>query len=153
MITTDAPIVAYVCIYICVQLQVHTDQSSSRVLTMSFEDGCTAVDRQYMEDHGLSLAEVSALVSKIFNRMVFEHGFVHCDPHPANVRVVASPRGAHSWLRPWHRSPRVVLLDHGQYRELDDQFRLAYANLWQVGTLVGSQMHALVWGVAEGVHR
>lgn len=111
--------------------EVHTNESSSRILTMSFEDGCTAVDRKYMEEHGLSLAEVSALIAKVFSRMVFEHGFVHCDPHPANIRVIASPRGAHSWLRPWHRSPRVVLLDHGQYRELDDHFRLSYAKLWQ----------------------
>jgi aarF domain-containing kinase len=25
----------------------------------------------------------------------------------------------------------VILLDHGLYRELDDEFRLNYANLWK----------------------
>ena len=38
------------------------------------------------------------------------------------------------------REPVLVLLDHGLYKELDDEFRLNYCRLWKVseGTRCGS---------------
>ncbi|XP_044128522.1 aarF domain-containing protein kinase 1 [Bufo gargarizans] len=52
--------------------------------------------------------------------MIFVHGFVHCDPHPGNVLVRQSEGG-----------PEILLLDHGLYQELTDNFRLNYCHLWQ----------------------
>ena len=49
--------------------------------------------------------------------MIFMHGYVHCDPHAAN------------------------LLDHGLYRSITDQFRHDYACLWQVGLPVLARLH------------
>jgi aarF domain-containing kinase len=61
---------------------------------------------------------------------------VHCDPHPANVLVRPDPvRGA--------PHAQLVLLDHGLYRELSDDFRVAYAALWR----------ALVFGDVEVIRR
>lgn len=51
---------------------------------------------------------------------VFVEGFVHCDPHPANLMVRKQDGG-----------PFLVLLDHGLYKELDDDFRIKYAGLWR----------------------
>ena len=42
----------------------------------------------------------------------FISGFVHCDPHPGNILV-----------RAVNSKPQIVLLDHGQYRELSEDFR------------------------------
>ena len=58
-----------------------------------------------------------------YNKMIFVHGVVHCDPHAGNLLVRPHPR------RPGQ--PQVVLLDHGLYRDLDDAFRLAYCRLWK----------------------
>lgn len=52
----------------------------------------------------------------------FRHGFVHCDPHDANLLVRPHPKDP--------SRPQVVLLDHGLYRELDDDFRRNYTRLW-----------------------
>jgi len=46
-----------------------------------------------------------------------------CDPHAGNILVTR--RSATD------SRPRLVLLDHGLYKELDDPFRLSYAHLWQ----------------------
>jgi aarF domain-containing kinase len=35
---------------------------------------------------------------------------------------------------------QLVLLDHGLYRDLDDEFRLAYAGLWRSLVFAGTDM-------------
>ena len=61
--------------------------------------------------------ELATLVNRIFGRMTFVHGFVHCDPHPGNLLVDSNGR--------------VVLLDHGVYRSLDDDTRRTWCKLWR----------------------
>jgi aarF domain-containing kinase len=46
----------------------------------------------------------------IYSRMIFSHGFVHCDPHPGNVLV--NPIGDAKKDREF----QIVLLDHGLYQ-------------------------------------
>lgn len=41
---------------------------------------------------------------------------VHCDPHAANMLVRAK-----------NGKPELILLDHGLYRQITDDFRLEYA--------------------------
>jgi predicted unusual protein kinase regulating ubiquinone biosynthesis (AarF/ABC1/UbiB family) len=47
--------------------------------------------------------------------------FVHCDPHFANMMVRKDSKGR----------PQLVLLDHGLYKQIEDDLRLEYAALWQ----------------------
>lgn len=49
----------------------------------------------------------------IFSRMIFSHGFVHCDPHPGNVLInpVASTNNNEK-----NQEFQIVLLDHGLYQ-------------------------------------
>ena len=61
--------------------------------------------------------------------------FVHCDPHPANVL-----------LRNKNGKPQMVLVDHGLYKEIDDNFRIRYAQLWK------SLMLADLKGIEEACH-
>ena len=99
---------------------IHRELSGPRVLTMDFAEGVPVGDRAAIEGAGLRPSEVARLVASTFSEMIFEHGFVHCDPHEANM-LVRSVGGR----------PRLVLLDHGLYREIDDAFRLEYAALWR----------------------
>jgi aarF domain-containing kinase len=87
--------------------------SSSRVLTMTFEDGCSVTDTDALRRMHLSPAAVANLLSETFCSLIFDGGFCHCDPHPGNVLV--RPRAGHP------ESPQLVLLDHGLYR---------YARVW-----------------------
>lgn len=68
-------------------------------------------------------------MSQAFAEMMFKHGFVHCDPHAANVLVRPLPSG--SWNIFGRKKPQLVLLDHGMYKELDDSIRISYAALWK----------------------
>jgi aarF domain-containing kinase len=106
----------------CVVPKIVWRQTSPRVLTMEFEEGFKATDVAAIERHGFRKKDVARLISSVFSSQVFTSGFVHCDPHPANVV-----------LRPNRRdgTPQLVLVDHGLYRELDATFRQQYARLWK----------------------
>lgn len=80
----------------------------------------------------LLVSDIAKLIASVFNEQVFLEGFVHCDPHPANLMV-----------RKQNGGPFLVLLDHGLYKQLDDDFRIQYAYLWR------SLMMADVKGIKE----
>eukprot|EP01032_Pedospumella_encystans_P008064 gene8064-9611_t len=97
--------------------------SATKVLTMSFEEGCYVSNKRQIEAWGLSKAHIAHTISTVFWDQIFKDGFVHCDPHEANLLVRPNPRNP--------AKPQIVLLDHGLYRQLDDQFRKDYCRLWQ----------------------
>jgi aarF domain-containing kinase len=71
--------------------------SSARVLTMEFIDGAGVTDLQALRRMGADPGRLSQLINETFSEMIFIHGYVHCDPHAANmlVRRRVSPAG---WL-------------------------------------------------------
>lgn len=105
----------------CIIPKVLWKYTTPRVLVMEFEEGFKATDVSAIEKAGLSKSEVSRLISSVFASQVFISGFVHCDPHPANVLLRAKPNG----------KPEMVLVDHGLYRELESEFLLHYSRLWK----------------------
>lgn len=112
--------------------RVHDRLTTKRVLTMDFEEGCNATDLASLDAMNLPHDEVAKLVSQVFTKMIFLDGFVHCDPHAANV-LIRSRSGDRN------NTPQLVLLDHGLYKELDDEFRLEYARLWQALVLADAK--------------
>ncbi len=86
---------------------------------------------------GLNPPDVADTVMSLFTEMIYHHGFVHCDPHPGNLLVRRRPvnendaprRGGDQFANTTSEA-QVVLLDHGLYRELSEQFRLNYCSLW-----------------------
>ncbi|ESW35530.1 hypothetical protein PHAVU_001G242500 [Phaseolus vulgaris] len=109
--------------------KVYWNLSTSKLLTMEFMDGAYVNDVKTIQKLGIDLHELSTLVSQTFAEMMFKHGFVHCDPHSANLLVRPLPSSKTSiWGR---KKPQLILLDHGLYKELDFQTRTNYASLWK----------------------
>ncbi|GMH80938.1 hypothetical protein TL16_g08758, partial [Triparma laevis f. inornata] len=94
--------------------------SSERVLCMSFEEGFCSTDLKQIERNDLNKADCAELISEVFCYQVFSTGFVHCDPHPANVMLRKGKNG----------KPTVVLVDHGLYKTLPIDFRVTYCDFW-----------------------
>lgn len=67
---------------------------------------------------------MSQLLTDVFSLQLFVKGYVHCDPHPGNVFVVRNPNK-------WFNSTEIVILDHGLYHTIDDEFRVKYCELWK----------------------
>ncbi|KAJ8609042.1 hypothetical protein CTAYLR_008712 [Chrysophaeum taylorii] len=114
--------------------------ATERVLVMSFESGVNATDVAAKQPNRprSSLRRVARTVAAAFAAQTFRHGFVHCDPHGANVLV--------------RDDDAIVLLDHGLYRHLDDDFRLTYARLWRALVLAdvkAIELHARRLGVGD----
>ncbi|TFK57215.1 ABC1-domain-containing protein [Heliocybe sulcata] len=60
---------------------------------------------------------------ELFSAQIFRWGWLHCDPHPGNFLVRPHPRHT--------KRPQLVVLDHGLYVHLSDEFRRQYATLWK----------------------
>jgi Skp family chaperone for outer membrane proteins len=56
----------------------YDEYSSSRVITMSFEEGVYISRIHDYKAYDLNPTEISTLISKVFAEQIFKHGFVHC---------------------------------------------------------------------------
>ncbi|XP_075859948.1 aarF domain-containing protein kinase 1 isoform X3 [Microcebus murinus] len=102
--------------------RIYWELSTKRVLLMEFVDGGQVNDRDYMERNKIDVNEISRHLGKMYSEMIFVNGFVHCDPHPGNVLVRKHPGTGKA---------EIILLDHGLYQVLTEEFRLDYCHLWQ----------------------
>lgn len=103
---------------------VYDAVSTGRVMTMEYIKGVQVNDIEALQKTGINLADLSRTLSGAFNHMVFNHGLVHCDPHPGNILVCP----VHTF---WGTRAQVVILDHGLYRELTPDFLKSYRALWR----------------------
>ncbi|KAK1272061.1 putative ABC1 protein [Acorus gramineus] len=109
--------------------KVYWNLSTSKLLTMEFMEGAGITDVNAIRRLGIQPTDVAKLMSLAFAEMTFRHGFVHCDPHAANLMV--RPMPSSKWSLFSKRKPQLILLDHGLYKELDYQTRTNYAALWK----------------------
>lgn len=95
-----------------------------RILVMEFIGGARLDNLKYIDDHKISRAEVCGCLAHIFNNMIFQSGFVHCDPHHGNIAInhLEKPRNGHNF--------EIVLYDHGLYRDIPNQMKVDYARFW-----------------------
>jgi aarF domain-containing kinase len=108
--------------------KVHYELSTDMVLTMEFCEGGQITDLDYFNEHKLDRhkvfgflfqlqpnqpaptteirnpLQVCRMLGKLYSEMIFEHGYIHSDPHPGNVLV-----------RRHNGEEQIVLLDHGLY--------------------------------------
>jgi aarF domain-containing kinase len=99
--------------------KIHEKYSCSRVLTMEFVYGVKINDIKKIQEMGFDTKDIADLVVNIFSKMIFLEGHVHCDPHPGNI-LITSNKG----------KPQIILLDHGFYRYVSDDFRKDFCRLW-----------------------
>ncbi|KAL1455354.1 hypothetical protein WDU94_009454 [Cyamophila willieti] len=101
--------------------QVCPELCTSRVIAMEFMQGGQINDIEYITQNKIDVFEVSDKLGKLYSEMIFNSGFVHSDPHPGNILVRKSETS---------NSAELILLDHGLYASLTDDFRTEYAKLW-----------------------
>ncbi|KAM0875117.1 hypothetical protein ACQ4PT_037004 [Festuca glaucescens] len=133
--------------------KVYLNLSSSRILTMEYMDAKEVTDVKGIKDAGIRPVDVSNLVNKAFAEMIFKHGFVHCDPHAANMMIRPLPQDSKKWFG-WKR-PQLILLDHGLYKELDNSTRINYASLWKALVLADEKAikeYSVKLGAGEDLH-
>ena len=87
--------------------KIYWNLSTSRVLTMEYCQGENIGDFAQNTQSKLQSykMEISKKVTQLFSEMIFLHGFIHCDPHPGNLRIDLDAKG----------KLVVHLLDHGLY--------------------------------------
>ncbi|XP_076657389.1 aarF domain containing kinase 1 [Halictus rubicundus] len=121
--------------------KIYWDISSRRVLTMEFIDGGQVNDLKYIQNNNLNAYEVSSKLGRLYSHMIFIVGFVHSDPHPGNILV-----------RKKNNEAEIVLLDHGLYADLSNEFRWEYSKLWLAifnSDKNAMQMHCAKLGVKD----
>ena len=109
--------------------KVYWDYSSKRVLTMSFIEGMKIGEIKGQFDRG----KIAKTIVNSFFKQVFEFGFFHADPHPANILVL--------------RSDRIAFLDFGIVGKLDEETRENLTDLFIA--LIRKDMEGIVNGFAS----
>nr|GEW51894.1 putative ABC1 protein At2g40090 [Tanacetum cinerariifolium] len=86
---------------------IYWSLSTSKLLTMEFIEAPQVNDLKSIKKLGIRPHDISKLVSQTFAEMMFKHGFVHCDPHVANLLVRALP------------SDRSRIFDHPKWKNVE----------------------------------
>ncbi|KYR01571.1 putative protein serine/threonine kinase [Tieghemostelium lacteum] len=103
--------------------KVYHEYSSKKVLTTEFIHGCKVNDTKSLHRMGLTEKDVLQNLLEICSEQIFIHGFVHVDPHCGNILVRQHPK--------YPKRAQVVLIDHGLYREYDNEFRINFCHLYR----------------------
>jgi ubiquinone biosynthesis protein len=84
---------------------VHWNLTSRRVITLDYLDGIKLSEPERLRQAGVDPSAAVRLGVEIFLTQIFDHGFYHADPHPANIMVIdGADTGA---------SNRIGLVDFG----------------------------------------
>ncbi|XP_026156014.1 putative aarF domain-containing protein kinase 5 isoform X2 [Mastacembelus armatus] len=122
--------------------KVFWEQTSKRVLTAEFCNGCKINNPEEIKRQGLSLKDTADKLIRTFAEQIFYTGFIHADPHPGNVLVRPGP----------DKKAQLVLLDHGLYQYLSQHDRVALCKLWRSIVLrdeAAMEKYSNVLGVKE----
>ncbi|XP_061787504.1 uncharacterized aarF domain-containing protein kinase 5 isoform X1 [Nerophis lumbriciformis] len=122
--------------------KVFWEQTSKRVLTAEFCNGCKINNVEEIKRQGLSLKDTADKLIRAFSEQIFYTGFIHADPHPGNVLVRRGPDS----------KAELVLLDHGLYEYLSQHDRAALCKLWRSIVLrneVAMEKYSNALGVKE----
>ena len=89
--------------------KVHWDYTTSKVLTMTYISGISADDKDLLVEEEYDVKIVADNLAHAFLKQLFEFGFIHADPHPANVFVC--------------NGNKVALLDYGIVGKVTDEHK------------------------------
>ena len=103
--------------------KVYPELSTSCLLVMQMAKGIGVTDVEAMKRHGIAPNALCKLISQLFCKMIFDFRLLHCDPHPGNMLIEPGDGNGEEW--------KLVLLDHGLYREIPKSLVEEYATLWK----------------------
>jgi predicted unusual protein kinase regulating ubiquinone biosynthesis (AarF/ABC1/UbiB family) len=63
------------------------DHTTTHVLTLEYVEGIKITEFGLIEKQGVKLPDVAHLLTESYIRQIFEHSFLHGDPHPGNLFV------------------------------------------------------------------
>jgi len=96
---------------------------SHDILTMEYIDGVFIDELDKIKAMGFNPNDVMSELNNAFNRMIYDIGFVHADPHAKNILIRRNPKNPKKF--------QIVLLDHGLYCRISEEIKYSYCKLWQ----------------------
>ncbi len=88
---------------------VYWEFSRGKVLTLEFVGGIKITECALIKASGVDCRKLVNLLAETYAKMIFVHGFFHCDPHPGNIFV--------------DEGPTVVFVDFGMVQAITDRTR------------------------------
>jgi len=89
--------------------QVYWEYSRGKVLTLEFVGGIKINECAAIKASGMDCRMLVNLLAETYAKMIFVHGFFHCDPHPGNIFV--------------GEGPTIVFVDFGMVQTIPDSTR------------------------------
>lgn len=71
--------------------RIYWDFSNRKVLTLEFVGGIKITECAIVKASGIDCRILVNLLAETYAKMIFVHGFFHCDPHPGNIFVGEGP--------------------------------------------------------------
>ena len=95
--------------------KVYWNYTTRRILVMDYVSGRTV--KYYLDNPNAELnrAETSITLIKCFMKQIFDDGFFHADPHPANILITPEKK--------------VAIIDCGQMGRLDEELTAHLVNI------------------------
>eukprot|EP01100_Stratorugosa_tubuloviscum_P013650 TRINITY_DN6984_c0_g1_i1.p1 TRINITY_DN6984_c0_g1~~TRINITY_DN6984_c0_g1_i1.p1 ORF type:complete len:343 (+),score=113.37 TRINITY_DN6984_c0_g1_i1:128-1156(+) len=107
--------------------KVYWKSTTNKILTTEFIHGCKITNQKAIKEYGFEPKQAIKKLTQLMGEQLFVHGFLHGDPHPGNVFIRPNPKNKSKL--------QVVLLDHGLYKELSEEFREKYCAIyWAAAT-------------------
>jgi len=113
--------------------RVYWDWSARRTLTLENVGWIKIGDLAALDRAGISRPEVARTLYRIYLLQIFEHSFVHADPHPGNLFVRPLPVGGEAPFPPGAAAPsppageerpfQVVFVDFGMVAVIPERLR------------------------------
>lgn len=88
--------------------KVYWEHTTRRVLVMEQIDGIKLTELRHLKEEGYDLSAIANIGTEFYMKQIFEDGFFHADPHPANVMV---------------SDHQIVILDFGMVGVLSQRMR------------------------------
>lgn len=113
--------------------KVFWDWSARRTLTLENVGWIKMSDLAALERAGISRPELARVLYRVYLLQIFEHSFVHADPHPGNLFVRPLPVGDEPPFAPGAPVPpppigeerpfQIVFVDFGMVAEIPERLR------------------------------
>jgi predicted unusual protein kinase regulating ubiquinone biosynthesis (AarF/ABC1/UbiB family) len=115
--------------------RVFAERSTRHVLTLEDVGYLKIGDVAALREAGIDPREVARTVYRAYMRQIFEHHFVHADPHPGNLFVRPLPLEGENAMRPGDPPPvgpadgsrpfQVAFVDFGMVATVPERLRAA----------------------------